>query len=276
MKGQELKHRINGVRETVKITKAMQMISASKLYKSQQKFESSRKYLWEVTDAVNLLMTPDNADHPYFEKHERSRAAFIVIASDKGLCGDFNHEILDAAYQEILKREVVKVFAVGHMAKDYFKKKNVKLSNAYIHLTLEPTAVDARLVADDIIKEFVDKKIDKVYLAFSEAQTVSTHIITIKKILPIKYVEQEDGSSVFSNKDSVSNMLNNYVWAEIYYALSSAYLVVNYKRMTAMQQSTTNGEEMIEDLVLQYNHKRQESITTELVDASTSLQGKRL
>ena len=120
------------------------------------------------------------------------------------------------------------------------------------------------------------RAIDKVYLAYTEVESLSSHKVVIKRILPIRYVEQSEIASVITEKNVISNMLNQYVWAAIYYAIASSSLAINYKRMIAMQQSTTNGEEIIDELVLQYNHKRQESITTELVDASTSLQGKRL
>lgn len=277
MKGQELKHRITGVQETVKITKAMQMISASKMHKSQQMFDSSKIYLDEVTDAVKLLMTSENSDHPYFKKHVGSSVTYIVIAGDKGLCGDYNHLIFDTVTKDMADKNVTKVFAVGHMANEFFKKRNVDvISNAYVHLIQDPMPDDARAVTDDLITKFVANEMDTVYLAFTEVETISSHKVVIKKILPVVYEEQKTETTTISDSEGVSNMLNQYVWAEIYYAIASASLAVNYKRMIAMQQSTTNGEEMIDELVLQYNHKRQESITTELVDSSASLQGKRL
>jgi F-type H+-transporting ATPase subunit gamma len=276
MKGQELKHRISGVNETVKITKAMQMISTSKMHKSQQKFDASKKYLQEVKSGIRLLMTPATSDHPYFNKHDGDKIGYIVISDDKGLCGDYNHVILDTVYKDMQSRNVVKIFTIGHMAKDFFKNKGVEVSKSYLHLMQDPMPDDARIITNDIIERFVEKKIDKIYLAFTEVNTLSDIKITIKKILPVNYVEQKTDTIILSKDNDISNMLNQYVWAEVYYALSSASLAVNYKRMISMQQSTTNGEEMIEDLVLQYNHKRQESITTELVDSSASLQGKRL
>lgn len=277
MKGQELKNRIQGVEETVKITKAMQMISASKIYKSQQKFESSKRYLQEVKKGIRLLMSPKVADHPYFDTHDGNlRIAYIVISGDKGLCGDYNHMILNGVYSDMQSRNVVEIFAIGHMTCDFFKKKGINVSKPYVHLMQNPMPDDARTITNDLIKKFVNKEIDKVYLAFTEIETLSIHKVTIKKILPVHYVEQKDEVAILGNEKDISNMLNQYIWAEIYYALTSASLAVNYKRMVSMQQSTNNGEEIIEELKLKYNHKRQEGITTELLDASTSLLGKRL
>jgi len=276
MKGQELKHRITGVQETVKITKAMQMISASKMHKSQQMFDTSKKYLEEVSSAIKMLMTPTYANHPYFVKHEDDKAAFIVIAGEKGLCGDYNHLVLEKAYSEIRLRNVQKVFPIGYVARDFFKKRAYDVSKAYIHLIQDPMPEDVRAVTDDLIAKFIAKEFNKVYIAYTDVETLATHKVVIKKILPITYEEQKEETMVLSDNDTVSNMLNQYVWAELYYAIASASLAINYKRMIAMQQSTTNGEEIVSELILEYNHKRQESITTELVDASSSLQGKRL
>lgn len=276
MKGQELKHRITGIQETVKITKAMQMISASKMHKSQQMFDTSKKYLEKVTGATSLLMTPVYANHQFFVERKGDKAAFIVIAGEKGLCGDYNHVVLAKAYKEIQLRNVTKVFPIGYMARDYFKKRFYDISNAYIHLIQDPMPEDVRAVTDDLIAKFTAKEFDKLYVVYTDVETLAKHNVIVKKLLPIAYEKQKEETMILSDNNSISNMLNQYVWSQLYYAIASALLAINYKRMVAMQQSTTNGEEIISELILEYNHKRQESITTELVDASASLQGKRL
>jgi len=276
MKGQDLKRRITGVQETVKITKAMQMIAASKMFKTQQRFESSRKFLLEVKKSIRLLMNPTVMNHPYFDMHVGNRIAYIVISGDKGFCGDYNQLIFDAVFKDMQARNVVKIFAVGEMAIDFFKKKGIEVSNSYIHLLQNPMPDDARAVTNDLIKRFVEEKIDKVYLVFTEIFSLSRQKVTIKKILFVHYVEQNVITPILTKDKDISALLGQYVWAEIYYALTSAALAINYKTMIAMQQATSNGEEMTEQLKLEYNHKRQENITTELVDVSTSLQGKRI
>lgn len=277
MKGQELKQRITGVAETVKITKAMQMISASKMNKSQAKYEHSKKYLQEVKKGIRLVMTPSVMNHPYFDAREGElRIAYIVIAGDKGLCGDYNNAVFDKVYKDMQKRNVADVFAIGHMTVDFFKKKRVGMDRSYVHMMQNPMPEDARIIAEDIVQIFTDKKIDKVYLVFTELENLARQSVTIKKILPVHYVEQKDSIAVLSGEKNITNMLKQYVWAEIYYALASSALAYNYKSMVTMQQSTSNGEQIIEELKIEYNHKRQESITTELLDAATSMLGKRL
>lgn len=272
MKAREIKARINSVSDTVKITKAMQMISTSKLQKSQRMFSTSKKYLDEVTLALNMLMTKKVKDHPYFVPLKPDgKAAYFVIADDKGFCGDYNNLVLESAYKSMQNKIVSSVFAVGHMAWDYFKKKNIEVFNAYTHLIQDPMPEDARAVTDDLIERFLDKETDEVYLIYTEPQNLSHHEIIQKRLLPIEYEEKTEQIPLLSDEESVTEILKQYIWAEIYYAIASASLSVNYKRMVAMQQSSTNGEEILDELVLDYNHKRQERITTELVDSSFNL-----
>jgi F-type H+-transporting ATPase subunit gamma len=276
MKGQDLKRRINGIEETVKITKAMHMISASKMHKVQQLYDSAKKFVEKVASCANLVTNKHYLDHKYLTLATDNRSAFIVIAGDKGLCGDYNNVILEKAFQEITKRNVTKVFPIGYIARDFFKKRNYDMIKTYIHLGLDPIPEDALDVAQDIIKRFLDKEFDKVYIAYTDVITVSNQKPVVEKLLPIPINDTENEVEILTGENSIEAILNQYILAKIYYALISSSFAINYKRMIAMQQSTTNGEDIISELKLQYNHKRQESITTELVDASASLQGKRL
>lgn len=276
MKGQELKRRITGINETVKITKAMQMISAAKMHKLQQKYDDAKKYLGRVSDAAHLVRTALFSLHPYLKGHDGDRSAFIVIAGDKGLCGDYNHLVLEKALENIQNSNVTHLFPVGYIARDFFKKKGYNMITTYIHLGLDPMPDEARTITDDIIQRFVLKEFDNVYIVYTGIKTLSVQNVVVEKLLPLSYTENENAVEFLPGEGSVDNALNHYILAKMYYALTSSSLAINYKRMIAMQQSTTNGEEIISELKLQYNHKRQESITTELVDASASLQGKRL
>ncbi len=174
------------------------------------------------------------------------------------------------------KRNVVNIFAIGHMAADFFKKKGISMDKSYVHMMQNPMPEDARIITDDLITIFTEKSIDKVYLVFTEFETLSNQRVTIKKILPVHYVEQEEITPVLTGEKEISLMLKQYVWSEIYYGLTSSSLAYNFKSMTAMQQSSANGEEIIEELKIKYNNTRQEGITTELLDAATSMLGKRL
>ncbi len=276
MKGQDIKRRISGVKETVKITKAMQMIAVSKIYKTQQKFENSRKFLSEVENSIRLLMTSAFYNHPYFDNRKGDRTAYIVISGDKGFCGDYNSLILDTALKDMQDKNVVKIFAVGKTASDFFKKKGMNVSSSYIHLLQNPMFFDAQIISNDMLKIFVEEKIDNLYLVFTETYSLSVQRVAVRKILPLDYVQQDNVTPILNKDKDISSLLSQYVWAKILYALNSASLAINYKTMLTMQQATSNGYDMIKQLQLDYNHKRQENITTELLDIATSQQGKRI
>lgn len=269
MKEREIKERISSVNDTVKITKAMEMISMSKLQKSQRMFAGASKYLKDVSAAVDMLMTERFSEHPYFDIKKRgNKAAYFVIADDKGFCADYNTLVLDAARRDMESKNVTGIFAVGHMAEEYFRKIGETVNTAYTHLIQSPMPEDARAVTDDLIERFLDDETDEIYLVYTEPLSLNKHEIVIKRILPVEFKARTEAYPVLAGDDAVAEMLHQYVFAEIYYAIAAASLAVNYKRMTAMQQSTANGEEIAEKLVLEYNHKRQERITTELADSS--------
>ena len=256
MKGQEIKRRMNGVKETVKITKAMQMIAVSKMYKTQQNFENSKKFLSEVKNSVSLLMNPSVSRHPYCVNHKGDRIAYIVISGDKGFCGDYN--------------------LIGKTAADFFNKRGMDVSNLYVHLLQNPLPFDAQVVTDDMLQGFVEEKIDKLYLVYTDTHSLSVQQVAIKKMLPIDFVPQDKDTPIINKDKDISPFLYQYVWSEILHALNSASLAINYKTMITMQQATSNGMDMLKQLQLDYNHKRQENITTELLDIATSQQGKRI
>ncbi len=276
MKGQEIKRRMNGVKETVKITKAMQMIAVSKMYKTQQNFENSKKFLSEVKNSVSLLMNPSVSRHPYCVNHKGDRIAYIVISGDKGFCGDYNLLVLEAALKDMQDKNVVKIFAIGKTAADFFNKRGMDVSNLYVHLLQNPLPFDAQVVTDDMLQGFVEEKIDKLYLVYTETHSLSVQQVAIKKMLPIDFVPQDKDTPIINKDKDISPFLYQYVWSEILHALNSASLAINYKTMITMQQATSNGMDMLKQLQLDYNHKRQENITTELLDIATSQQGKRI
>ncbi len=276
MKGQELKRRILGVEETVKITKAMQMIASSKMLKSQQKFRSSKNFYQQAKELVKELVTPKN-NHKLFEKSKGEKCAFVVISGDKGFCGDYNQLVLEAAYEEIQKHNTEDVIVVGKMAIDFFKKKDIEMDRSFVHLLQNPLPFDAKRIAEDIIERLLSGKVDKVFLVFTKMIGISGQRVVTKQVLPIEFDPQENDKPILYQTDkSIESRITQLLAAKIYYALCSATLAINYKTMFAMQQATSNGEEMVEQLTKQYNRKRQEAITNELADVTTSLQGRRV
>ena len=281
MNAHELKRHISGVEDTVKITRAMQMIATSKLYRAKEKCENSYRYLKELRNILAAVETEDAVrEHPFLRPRKEGKTALFVVAGDKGLCGDFNHRILDFADAFIAEHDVSKVFALGQETREHYEKKGIPLSNFYIHMAQEPHAFDAISVANDMLEMFSSGEYKEVYIVYTRTPAPSAQEPTAKKLLPVLLPERaENGTcraamsdAVFEprTREALDNFLSQYVMAEIYSALADSAMAIHFKRMTSMRQSTENGEELMGELTAKYNHQRQESITGELINASAA------
>ena len=271
----ELKRHISGVEDTIKITRAMQMIATSKLYRAREKCENSYRYLKELRNILSAAAAHESVrEHPFLREHKSGKTALFVVAGDKGLCGDFNHRILDFADKFAAEHEVSKIFALGQETREHYEKKGFPLSNFYIHMASEPHAFDAISVANDIVNMFRSGEYKEVYIVYTRTPSPSTQEPTAKRLIPIPLPEHEISTVCpvleANTRAALDNFLSQYLMAEIYSALADSAMAIHFKRMTSMRQSTENGEELLAELTAQYNHERQESITNELIDASAS------
>ena len=271
----ELKRHISGVEDTIKITRAMQMIATSKLYRAREKCENSYRYLKELRNILSAAAAHESVrEHPFLREHKSGKTALFVVAGDKGLCGDFNHRILDFADKFAAEHEVSKIFALGQETREHYEKKGLPLSNSYIHMASEPHAFDAISVANDIVNMFRSGEYKEVYIVYTRTPSPSTQEPTAKRLIPIPLPEHEISTVCPvlepNTRAALDNFLSQYLMAEIYSALADSAMAIHFKRMTSMRQSTENGEELLAELTAQYNHERQESITNELIDASAS------
>ena len=271
----ELKRHISGVEDTIKITRAMQMIATSKLYRAREKCENSYRYLKELRNILSAAAAHESVrEHPFLREHKSGKTALFVVAGDKGLCGDFNHRILDFAAKFAAEHEVSKIFALGQETREHYEKKGFPLSNFYIHMASEPHAFDAISVANDIVNMFRSGEYKEVYIVYTRTPSPSTQEPTAKRLIPIPLPEHEISTVCPvlepNTRAALDNFLSQYLMAEIYSALADSAMAIHFKRMTSMRQSTENGEELLAELTAQYNHERQESITNELIDASAS------
>ncbi|MGN1235428.1 MAG: ATP synthase F1 subunit gamma [Christensenellaceae bacterium] len=272
MNSRDLKRRISSVRDTVKITRAMQMIATSKLYKARQKSAASYEYLKMLEHILRSVNERVINEHLYCKGNGSDKVAIIVIAGDKGLCGDFNHRMLALADQVIAERNVSRIYAVGQEAREHCLRRHLPVSNFYAHIASEPHTFDAIAVAEDMLKRYEAGEYGEIYLAYTATPTYTTTAPKVKKLLPIEVRPDEGADEIYEPATEVAaaDVLSQYVMAQIYNALADSNLAINYKRMIAMQESTKNGEEIITAVTLDYNHQRQESITSELVTSSAS------
>ncbi len=270
MNSQELKHRISAVSDTVKITKAMHMIAASKMHKLQKKSEDSYMYFCEMKRVLEAL--GGNISHLCIRGNGSSEVAVIAAGGEKGLCGDFNHRVFALVDEFVEKSGAKTVFAVGHEMHEHLIRRGITVNNAYTHLQ-EPHAFDVEEVVCDIMKMYSENKFGELYLIYTKTPSLTGQEPCIKKILPIEIegADSQDGVSVEPAGDNTSEgIIEQYIMSQIYSALADNAVAINYKRMTAMKESTDNGRAIMDMLTMEYNHRRQESITSDLLDSNAS------
>jgi len=267
MTDREIKSRIKNITDTVKITKAMQMIATTKIYGFQSRRDNAYNYLLDVKKAADVATPHLSEDHEFFKEKTSDRSAFIVITGDKGLCGDYNAQVLNLADAEIAKHEgKPKIFIIGFVGREYYKGKPCSLVGTFIHHQLDPVVMESKRMADEILELFLKSNFRDLYVIYTKVEGMGNTTPVCEKVLPFEYVSEESNATILGDMD-YEVFLKELLIAKLYYCVCSSALAVNYKRMAAMQQATINGEEMIDELQVQFNRTRQDKITNELNDA---------
>ena len=274
---QDIKRRIVGVKSTQKITRAMKMIAAAKLRKAQTNVLNARPY----TDKIALIVSrlPDEDDlssNPFFTQRDVKNAAIVVVTADRGLCGSFNQNIIketERYISEELKAEDInyQLFCAGKKGFDYFKKRDYEIIGADTGLFSSLEYNSALNIYDTIVPKFLDGEFDRVVLIYNSFVSIINQKLETKQLLPIS---TESGSEEY--KDDINYIYEpnrayifNYVIpkhlkAQLWRTLLESNAAELSARMTAMDNATTNADEMIKSLNLTYNKERQAAITKEI------------
>jgi len=276
----DIKKRIQAVKNTGKITKAMKMVAAAKFRKAQTSLLKMRPYADKMHSVLaGLAAGVERELHPLLAERPRRRVEVVVMTSDKGLCGAFNANILkeSARVIEQLKSEGfdVSISTIGRKARDYFRRRHVEMRKSWTGLSGKVLYSDAQEVAGEIIGAYTAEEIDEVLLIYNEFKSVIAQKVTTTRLLPIEPFEEEEGSKAMvpadfifepSEREILERLLPKNIEIQIFRALLESQAAEEAARMTAMENATKNTQEMVERLTLQYNKARQAAITTELMD----------
>lgn len=275
MTEKEIKDKLKSVNDTVKITKAMQMLATTRAYRTQKFEDSARSYYETVDSALKNMFNANKADNALL--HEgKGFTALVVIAGDKGLCGDYNNAVFEVADKEIEKIESkFKIYSVGFVAREYYRAKGIHTDNSFVYVVSEPTVKDAMKMADELIDSFKKDDLKEINIVYTEYLGNSTAVRT-ERLLPYNVEASDDTeNTLFLGDVDLDMILKQHLAAKLYYIFATSSNAVNYKRMMAMKEATTNGEEMVDDLTKAYNRTRQNKITNELNDSVAALFGKK-
>lgn len=272
----EIKLRIKGINETKKITKAMKLISASKLKKAKMMHEATMPYFKMVQETMNdILIHLPKLESVYFDKRENKKdrkVGYIVIASDKGLNGGYNHNIIKLA-ESVMDKEHAVVFPIGNVVVDHMQRNHYNVVKEF-GLNGEITDIEqAQNIADYMIKMFQEGRVDEVKIVFTEmisALSLKPRVMTLLPLEKSDLVDEEKGSSRITltlepTPEAVLNTLaRKYVKGILYSGFIESYVSEHSARMNAMDNATNNAEKIIKKLTLTYNRVRQAAITQEI------------
>jgi len=275
----DIKRQIAAVGKTKQITKAMNMVAASKFRTAQMRMENFRPYAGKFIEVLNsLALRVDASSHPLLAVRPPKKLRVICMTSDRGLCGGFNTNLIKATERFAKEKEAegkeVSLVPVGRKGRDYFRKK-AKIMNERVDVFKKFDMSLAVEISNDIIPSFVKEEYDELYLVYNEYRNVSIQRPAVVRLFPLPSIGQEEATDpekridyIYEPSDEVllDRILPMYVRVLIYRALLETYAGENGSRMAAMDNATRNCEELIGSLSLKYNKARQAAITAELMD----------
>ncbi|AHF96863.1 F0F1 ATP synthase subunit gamma [Desulfurella acetivorans A63] len=281
----DIKRKINSIAKTQQITKAMKMVAAAKLRKVQHTAMQFRPYIGKFEEIIKYLSeyTPPQ-DNKFLFLRDVKAAEIIVVASDKGLCGGFNHNIIKETENLVSnlssKNISVSITVVGKKVYDYFHFKGIQIKHFYTGiLKNEAHFVDAKKIMNVAIKDFLEEKTDEVYIVYNKFVNMLIQRPIVKKVLPISFEEENGQKQKYekftfepSKEIVLEEMLLKYVYMSLYDSFLESLAGEYAARMLAMEAATKNAQDMIKKLTLFYNKARQAAITKELIEITTSIE----
>lgn len=275
----DIKRKITAVQKTRQITRAMNMVAASRFKAAQMRMDNFRPYAIRFMEVLNgLALRVDAKSHPLLAVREPKRIRVICMTSDRGLCGGFNNNLIKATERFIKEKSLagkeVTLIPVGRKGRDFFRKKaNVLNARADVFGRFDISL--AVKISEDVIQPFVAEEYDELYLLYNEFVNVAIHRPTVVRLFPLPSIGREDEVEADKRIDYIyepseeallEKLLPMYVHVLIYRALVETSAGENGARMAAMDNATRNCEDLIQSLTLKYNKARQSAITAELMD----------
>ena len=271
-----IRNRIRSVQNTAKVTRAMEMIAASKMRRSQQRLTDSSPYADTISQIIGHI-TAQSGDlgddvHPLMEQREVRKIRVVHITPDRGLCGGLNGNLNRNLGRFVAGLELpLDSVIVGRKGRDFASRSGIEVRSLVMDIGDTPTLSDTQDISEVVIEDYRSGKVDEVYVSYSKFMSTVLQVPTIKKLLPVEPIEVEDGNNsgyIYEpNANQVlDSLLPKFVEVQIYQAILENIGSEHSARMVAMSSATDSANEMIQDLTLLMNKVRQASITTELLD----------
>ncbi|MDR1464998.1 MAG: ATP synthase F1 subunit gamma [Oscillospiraceae bacterium] len=281
-KANEIRHHINAVAETRKITNAMQLVASARIKRVIHKMEYNQTFLTQVQSVMkDMLLSPHLQSHPYLEKRPHPRRTYLVITGDKGMAGGYNLSVLQLAQSELArnKNSEITLITVGMMGDEFFRIRGRTPDVRYGGVTQDPSLHNARKITRDILERFDGGRTDQVFVIYTPFRGGMAGTPICHRILPLRlsdFVDIDTAEPAHAilyhpSEDEVFDALvPQFLVGYIFGALTHSYASEHSARMMAMQSATRNADEMLDKLRMQYNLARQAAVTQEIAEISSS------
>lgn len=279
----DIRNRIQSVKNTQQITRAMKMVSAAKLRRAQQNIQNLRPFAKHILSVIADIASTERIQHPLLDDNkDPKKVLLVVLTSDRGLAGGFNNSInrfaLKYHQENAGKFETLDFLFIGRKGSDFFKSRNLTGVDTILNLAREISFDLAQGVADRLIGQFTSGGYDSVYLIYNEFKSAIAQEIVSERLLPVDIskskLDHPEGKMPFSKdmifepapEKIIDDLLKKHFAVQVYRAMCESVAAEHGARMTAMENATKNAGEMIRSMTLTYNKLRQASITTELIE----------
>ncbi|MFP5326734.1 MAG: F0F1 ATP synthase subunit gamma [Acidimicrobiia bacterium] len=281
-----LRRRIKSVQSTKKITKAMELIAASRIVRAQARVAAARPYSEQITDVIrNLANAGASTSHPLLTPRENvQKIGYVVITADRGLAGGYNSGVIrtaERALQAAQKRGIdYSLILVGKKARNYFRFRGYRIDAYFEGVIDRPSYEHAREVADDVIRRFEEAEVDQVELIYTQFLSVSSQQVRSTRFLPLEAGAMTEGGEAAGGASAdyefepepgaiLTEIVPRYVEARLFAAILDSSASFFAAQQRAMKSATDNADEVIKVLSRRMNRARQDSITTEIVEIAS-------
>lgn len=280
----EIQSRMKSIRDTMKITNAMYMISSTKLRKAKNSLEQTEPYFYTLqTMMARILRHLPEMNNVYFDTREKKNPkdrvrGLIVVTADKGLAGAYNHNVLKMAEEQMAACENTKLFVVGELGRQYFATRKIPVAEQFHYTAQNPSLHRARVISELVIEQFKAGELDEVYIIYTNMENSISTETQMMKLLPMEKEERMNPASQLTGvlqeelvlqptPDAVlNNIIPDSVMGRVYGALVESFCSEQNSRMLAMEAANKNAAAMIHDLAIQFNRVRQAMITQEITE----------
>ena len=283
----DMRRRVRAVKSTQQITKAMKMVAASKLRRAHEKVVATRPFAREARRVLESIASRvDQTSHPLLTRRPGAVSGptmIIVISSDRGLCGSFNTNIIKAAGAFLRENagRPVSFGLVGRKGRDQLGRRGLPVRFEHVNLPKNIVFAEAEAVAAPAVADFIDGKVDSVYLIYNEFKSVMQQKLVVEQLLPLAPIEAAESKAGVAEADYLyepsaqrifDQLLTRLVEAQVLRALLESNAAFYAAQMTAMDAATRNSSEMLEGLTLTMNKIRQAAITREIIEVVSGAQ----